>query len=212
MVEINTVMEDDTQLGHSSSLHSGQRVARGKHFHGSPAVETTANYCVIEPMNCTLLRRVTYPLVLLVVGFLLLPIPILIVYALYPLYYELSGMTGVGADTLSQHLLAIGWRIAALSLAAFLFAIVAGLLVNGSVPRLLQLLLRKDKVYVLYGVHYFVQQMIAFLTNSVFYNRLFGDSCGVVHWVQVDRLRAEHDRPDRLEFRRGPGPRQPVPL
>ena len=184
VVEINTVMEDDTQLGHSSSLHSGQRIARGKHFHGSPAIETTANYCIIEPMSCTLLRRVTYPLVLLVAGFLLLPIPILIAYALYPLYYEITGMAGVSPDTLPQHLLSIGWRIALLSLAAFLFAIVAGLLVNGSIPRLLQLLLRKDKVYVLYGVHYFTQQMIAFLTNSVFYNRLFGDSCGVVHWVR----------------------------
>ena len=36
ILDINTVMEDNTQLGHASSLHEGQRVPRGKHFHGSP--------------------------------------------------------------------------------------------------------------------------------------------------------------------------------
>ena len=29
VLDINTTMEDDTQLGHSSSLHSGQRISRG---------------------------------------------------------------------------------------------------------------------------------------------------------------------------------------
>ena len=47
-------MGDDTQLGHASSLQSGQRIADGKHYHGSPAQETAADYCPIEPeMDCT---------------------------------------------------------------------------------------------------------------------------------------------------------------
>ncbi len=45
VLDINTVMEDDTQLGHASSLHNGQRIPKGKHYHGCPAQETTANYC-----------------------------------------------------------------------------------------------------------------------------------------------------------------------
>ena len=47
--DIHTVMEDGTQFGHASSLPSGQRVPRGKHYHGSPAQETEADYCTIGP-------------------------------------------------------------------------------------------------------------------------------------------------------------------
>ncbi len=48
MIDIDTAMGDDTQLGHASSLQSGQRVPDGKRYHGSPAVETTSDYCPIE--------------------------------------------------------------------------------------------------------------------------------------------------------------------
>ena len=48
VIDIDTVMGDDTQLGHASSLQSGQRVPDGKRYHGSPAVETTSDYCPIE--------------------------------------------------------------------------------------------------------------------------------------------------------------------
>src|SRR5256885_10119763 len=47
VLDIDTTMGDDTQLGHASSLQSGQRVPDGKRFHGSPAVETTSDYCAI---------------------------------------------------------------------------------------------------------------------------------------------------------------------
>ena len=40
VLDIDTAMGDDTQLGHASSLQSGQRVPDGKHYHGSPAQET----------------------------------------------------------------------------------------------------------------------------------------------------------------------------
>ncbi len=57
VLDIDTVMEDGTQLGHASSLQSGQRVPHGKHYHGSPAQETTADYCTVESKACTPLRR-----------------------------------------------------------------------------------------------------------------------------------------------------------
>ena len=37
VLDIDTVMGDGTQLGHASSLQSGQRVPDGKRYHGSPA-------------------------------------------------------------------------------------------------------------------------------------------------------------------------------
>ncbi len=41
VLDINTAIEDGTQLGHASSLQVGQRVPKGKRYHGSPAQETT---------------------------------------------------------------------------------------------------------------------------------------------------------------------------
>ena len=44
LLDIGTSMGDDTQLGNSSSLQSGQAVPAGKRYHGSPAIETDTNY------------------------------------------------------------------------------------------------------------------------------------------------------------------------
>ena len=55
VVDIDTAMGNDTQLGHASSLQSGQHVPDGKRYHGSPAVETTSDYCPIESKR---LRRI----------------------------------------------------------------------------------------------------------------------------------------------------------
>src|ERR1043166_6492552 len=60
VIDIDTVMGDDTQLGHASSLQSGQRVPDGKRYHGSPAVETTTDYCPFESMESGRLRTIFY--------------------------------------------------------------------------------------------------------------------------------------------------------
>src|SRR5205823_3530782 len=52
VIDIDTAMGDGTQLGHASSLQSGQRVPDGKRYHGSPAVETASDYCPIESREC----------------------------------------------------------------------------------------------------------------------------------------------------------------
>ena len=84
-------MEDGSQLGDSSSLHSGQRIPKGKRYHGSPARETTANYCTVEPMRCTALRRGMYALVMLILAFATLPFPVLVVYSWFPDVYQYFG-------------------------------------------------------------------------------------------------------------------------
>ena len=184
ILDINTIMEDDTQLGHTSSLHDGQRVPQGKHYHGCPAQETTADYCAVEPRVCTPLRRWTYPVVQLIAGFASLPIPLLIAYAIYPTLYEFLGVPQFRYEDPGQALLLLSGKMLLVSFAAFFIAVVLGLLVIGIVPRLLNLWLQKDRVYVLYGVHYFVHKMIERLSNSLFYNRLFGDSSAIVHYAR----------------------------
>ena len=182
VLDINTTMEDDTQLGHASSLHDGQRIPQGKHYHGCPGRETTANYCAIEPRTCTPLRRWSYALVPLIAGFALMPIAVLAIYAVFPVFYEFIGGASVLYEAPGQTLLPLSVQLLLLTFAAFFSGVALGLLSIGVVPRLLNLFLQKDRTYVLYGVHYFVHQMISGLSNSVFYNRLFGDSSAIVHY------------------------------
>src|SRR3989442_7512748 len=60
VLDINTSMGDGAQLGHSSSLHSGQSVPAGERWHGSPARRTDTDYVRLAPSRCGPLRPATY--------------------------------------------------------------------------------------------------------------------------------------------------------
>src|SRR5215510_922802 len=60
VLDINTSMGDDAQLGHASALHSGQAVPAGERWHGCPALQTNINYVRVTPARCGALRRTTY--------------------------------------------------------------------------------------------------------------------------------------------------------
>jgi non-ribosomal peptide synthetase-like protein len=66
----------------------------------------------------------------------------------------------------------------------FFGAILVGLVFVGTVPRLLNLFIKPDKVYPLYGFHYWVQRAISRTTNRKFFTRLFGDSSYIVHYLR----------------------------
>src|SRR5205823_9570151 len=59
VLDTNTSMGEGAQLGHSSSLHSGQSVPDGERWHGSPAQRTEVNYVRVAPARCSRLRRAT---------------------------------------------------------------------------------------------------------------------------------------------------------
>jgi non-ribosomal peptide synthetase-like protein len=184
VVDINTVMEDDTQLGLASSLHEGQRIPKGEHFHGSPAVGTTANYCTVGTRRCSGLRRWMYTLVLLLLGLAATALFMTVVLVGAPAVWEQA--VGLQVQVLSRDVDLMMHAIAALlfSLAAFLGFSGLRLLSMGVVPRLLNLFLRENRTYVLYGFHYFIEQMISLVSNSTYFNRMFGDSSAVVHYLR----------------------------
>jgi non-ribosomal peptide synthetase-like protein len=176
VLSIHSVMEDDTQLGHSSSLQSHQVVPAGKAYHGSPAVETTTEYKRVAPMRCSALRKFLYCsiqigglLVLPAVGFALLawllPQYIGTGQSLFSLTAELSAFRSLFAlDVL------FGSLVLFVALIAFSFVYVM------LFPRFLNWFLKPDKEYVLYGVHYLVFRWVQALTNNNFFKVLFGDS------------------------------------
>ena len=60
VLDIGTSMGDGAQLGHASSLHTGQAVPAGERWHGSPAQPTDVDYRAAGPADCGTWRRAIY--------------------------------------------------------------------------------------------------------------------------------------------------------
>ncbi len=178
VLDIRTAMGNDTQLGHASSLQSGQRIPDGKRYHGSPAQETTSDYCPIENAPCSMLRRELVDAVQLL-GLFAIAIPVPILLLTYWEHYsaEVAGGALAAIDLTSAMLL--------VSAGSFLGSLAAGLLAVFIVPRICQLFLETDKTYSLYGFHYRLQTLISQFSNSRFLNLLFGDSSAIVHYMRL---------------------------
>lgn len=71
-----------------------------------------------------------------------------------------------------------------LSLLLFFGFVVVGTAVMFTVPRLLNLVVKPDKVYPLYGFHYSAHRAIGRMTNIKFFTWLFGDSSYIVHYLR----------------------------
>jgi non-ribosomal peptide synthetase-like protein len=172
VLDINTSMGDGAQLGHSSSLQSGQSVPAGERWHGSPARRTDVNYVRVPPARCGPLRRAISGAIMLI-GILFLWAPLLeLGFGL--LFFEVSSLVKGGLV------------IDALAFSAVLFfgAVLVGIFAVGTVPRLLRVFIKPDTVYPLYGFHYTVHRVIAGLSRSKFLGLLFGDSSYMVHFLK----------------------------
>jgi non-ribosomal peptide synthetase-like protein len=185
VIEIGTVMEDDTQLGNSSSLQSGQVVPAGKRYHGSPAIETDTNYVRVEPQKLSAARRAGYSLFQLVGIFgLLSPIPSLLLALLFPGFFPyadgyLDNQVAIPLSLLDS-VLAVG----AASLVTYLFSIVSTLVLVWLVPHLAFTMLEPGKTYKLYGIHYWAFSLVEGFANSPAMNLLFGDASFITRYLQ----------------------------
>lgn len=183
VLDIETSMGDGAQLGHASSLHAGQSVPSGEHWHGSPAQRSEVDYTLVTPSECTNARKVVYSalqlfyLVVLDVPLAIGGSGLLLDYFPQLAAYLDTGSQGVTNWTFYGDALAV-------SLVVFFGAVFLGLAVVTTVPRLLNLAVKPDTVYPLYGFHYGVHRAISRLTNIKFFTMLFGDSSAVVHYLR----------------------------
>ena len=183
VLDIDTGLGDGAQLGHASSLQTGQRVPQGKRYHGSPAQETSANYCTVEARECTPLRRAFYSACQLVVLLaVIVPVAVLLLYHLFPYLYRITSGAALLQEPVAAFFLLAG-EILLLSAALFIGVLVLRLASVVVLPRLLQLFLREDKTYVLYGLHYVLHRSVAACSNSAILNLLFGDSSYIVNYL-----------------------------
>jgi len=183
VLDINTSMGDETQLGHSSALHTGQRVPDGEHWHGSPALPTEVDYLRVAPATRGRWRKVVFCVLALVkVFFLYVPMAEGAVYLLLRAVPALA--TSVGARITENALWRLGLAALVLSVVLFAGAVLLGLLIVGVVPRVLNVFLKPGRVYPLYGFHYRIHRTISRLSNKKFFTNLFGDSSYVVHYLR----------------------------
>lgn len=181
VLDIETSMGDGAQLGHASSLHAGQAVPAGERRHGSPAQPTDVDYGTVAPADCPTPKRAVYG-VLQLLSLLLVWLPLSmggvgILLAGVPQLHTLLEPRPVTSPAFYVDALAT-------SLVVFVGSLLAGLLVVGTVPRVLNRAIEPGKDYPLYGFHYGIQRAITLLTNRKFLATLFGDSSGIVHYLR----------------------------
>jgi non-ribosomal peptide synthetase-like protein len=174
VIDIDTAMGDNTQLGHASSLQSSQRVPDGKRYHGSPAIETTSDYCPIENKDTGALRGIVYTTLELAALFAVaVPAPILALH----FWEQYSGAAGAVAATSTLTLLGV-------SAAWFFGSLVVALAAIYAVPRLCMAFLKEGVTYPTFGIHYLLQSIILRVSNAEFFCVLFGDSSFVVNYMR----------------------------
>ncbi|MER7396549.1 Pls/PosA family non-ribosomal peptide synthetase [Streptomyces sp. NPDC000151] len=183
VLDIETSLGDGAQLGHASSLHAGQAVPAGERWHGTPGQPTGTDFRTVGPADLPTRRKVVYSVTQL--------LTVLIVYV--PLVIGGVDLLLAEAPQLTAFLSeqpppVTSWAFYRDALAAsfvlFFGSLLLGLLLVCTVPRLLHLLVKPDRVYPLYGFHYSVHRAIARLSNNKFFLRLFGDSSYIVHYLR----------------------------
>jgi len=183
VLDIETSLGDGAQLGHRSALYTGQAVPAGQRWHGSPGRQTEVDYRMVEPTNCRTRRRAAYSMLqLLTVLAVTVPLMIGGVTILLAVFPRVAALLDTGAEALTSW-----WFYGdALAVASVLFfgSVLVGLLVAFSVPRVLNLFVKPDAVYPLYGFHYSVHRAITRLTNIKFHPAVFGDSSYIVNYLR----------------------------
>src|SRR5690348_3083670 len=150
VLDINTSMGDVSQLGHTSSLHSGQRVRTGERWHGSPAQRTNLNYLRVSAKPSSAFRRVRFSAVtLFCLFFLYLPLIEGGVFLLLTAVPTLGTVLDPGMGAIATPALYLDALV--LSLVLFFGPVLLGLLVVATVPRVLSLFIKPSAVYPLFG-------------------------------------------------------------
>lgn len=189
VLDIDTSMGERAQLGHSSSLHSGQSIPAHESWHGTPARPGAASYRLDDTtsqhaaaMSQRTVRRFGYGAAQVAFTvFVVMPVAGGLIEALFtssPLMWLLDrGLAPTGGQ----------FFLATMALCAVLFfgALAAGLLFVATVPRVLALGLTAGVTYPLYGVRYSLHRCVGLFSNIQPLTDLFGDSSYIVGYLRA---------------------------
>ncbi|MGN7250391.1 Pls/PosA family non-ribosomal peptide synthetase [Arthrobacter sp. SAFR-014] len=183
VLDIDTSVGDGAQLGHASSLYAGQAVPAGEHWHGSPGRRTDSDYRAVAPVEGRPWKRARYGILQLMLhlgvtlplafgGFALLLIQVPWLSAL---------LAAPGASFTGAGLLGL---VLATSVIVFFGRILLSLFFVMTVPRLLNLFIRPDRTYPLYGFRFACHRAVERLSNRRLLHTLFGDSSYILPYLQ----------------------------
>ena len=191
VIDIGTALGDGAQLGHASSLHSGQVVPEGEHWGGSPAQRTETNFQVVGEVPHAMPRRVLHSVLQLAAAvFVYVPFAVGGVVMLLVTVPRLKTVVEPGPAGL---LSGAFYRDAAVAAAVLVFGgLLLGLLLVTVPPRALRHALAPDRDYPLYGWRHALHRAVGRLTNRRVLTRLFGDSSCIVHYLHGIGYRFPH--------------------
>ncbi|EMY34698.1 non-ribosomal peptide synthetase [Arthrobacter crystallopoietes BAB-32] len=184
VLDINTTMGDGSQLGHRSTLYMGQTVPKGERWQGTPGRRTDVNFARVEPTPYRPWRRGRFAVFqfLSTLGLGRTMVSMVITLAVL-------AVPSVAALLESQPHAFTEWTfytdaIVLAGLAVFGGTVMALVLVS-TVPRVLNLVLKPDTVYPLFGLRDAAARAVARLTNNSMLGGLFGDSSYIVNYVRA---------------------------
>ncbi|MET9935482.1 phosphopantetheine-binding protein, partial [Streptomyces sp. NPDC006324] len=193
VLDIGTSMGDGAQLGHASSLHPGQHVPDGEHWHGSPGQPTDADFLAVAPARCGAVRRAGHATAQIVMALLVFaPLAVGCLDVLLSKAPRLMTVLEPEPTALADWVFYADLLL--VTGVVFFGGVLMALIALAVVPRVLGRLVTPGRVYPLYGVHHAAHRAVTLLTNRRFMTRLFGDSSAVVHylrWIGYDLSTAE---------------------
>ncbi|MEM9354665.1 MAG: Pls/PosA family non-ribosomal peptide synthetase [Pseudomonadota bacterium] len=183
VVDLNTTIGDKAQLGHASALLEGQSIPDNCCAHGSPSVSTEIDFSHPQSHAPSQLQRQLYGLFQIVSGLALTTVAVLTVVLVLK---ELLGIEPKAIINLTVFVSQEGIAtLGLLSLIGFLVFLTVALGIHLCVPRLASVMLKPGNCYGLYGVHYYLSQVVASFGNVRAFHILFGDSSFIVYYLRL---------------------------
>ncbi|MEP1208760.1 MAG: Pls/PosA family non-ribosomal peptide synthetase [Rhizobiaceae bacterium] len=180
VMDINSELGNDAQLGNRSALHEGQKAEGGKTHYGSPAIVGDTDFIRVPVEDVSPARAWIYTLGQFIYGQLFAGLVAAAFVLLLNYFGGVSGVIGMMKSNQNP----IAWTFG-LSLAFYFLAIATGVLSVSIFPKLWNYFFRPGEVHKLFSVQYFLSQNITRSSNSSALLALFGDSSLVVPYFKA---------------------------
>ena len=181
VMDVNSELGDNAQLGNRSALHEGQKVAGGKKYHGSPAIVGDTDFIRVPVEDVSPARAWVYTLGQFLYG-MLIGGPLVTAIMLMLMQYGFTGQSVTSGSAAAS--ISLPYTLGA-SLAFYFGAIVIGMISVSVMPKIWNLFFRPNEVHKLFGFQYFLAQRITASSNSQFLQALFGDSSLIVPYFKA---------------------------